>query len=120
MAHNTSMSTATPEEIGAEMGRRFEKIRLGRNINQTQLAQEAGVSRRTITRLENGGNVSLDTVIRVLRALGLVDRLTDLLPDPGVRPIERVRFKGRERQRARPKDPSPGAEWNWDDEPDRS
>lgn len=120
MAQNTGPFEATPEEIEAELGRRLEKLRLGRNINQTQLAEEAGVSRRTITRLENGGGVSLDTLIRVMTALGLADRLATLLPDPGVRPIERVRLKGRERRRARPKAKPPAAEWSWGDKQDES
>jgi transcriptional regulator with XRE-family HTH domain len=108
---------ASNAAIEADLGRRIEAIRLGRNVNQTQLAREAGVSRRTITRLENGRGVSLDTLIRVLRALGLADRLAALLPDPSVRPIERVRGKGRERRRARPQARKKApAKWTWADD----
>jgi transcriptional regulator with XRE-family HTH domain len=105
------------ESIEADLGKRLEQIRLSRNIPQAKLAEEAGVSRRTITRLEHGQGVSLDTLIRVLRALGLADRLAALLPDPSVRPIERVRLKGRERQRARPKRERTSDDWTWGDKP---
>ena len=98
MAQNIDYSIAAPKDIEAELGRRLEEIRLSQNRNQSQIAEEAGVSRRTITRLENGGGVSLDTFIRVMRALGVVDRFQLLLPDPTIRPIDRVRFKGRERK----------------------
>ncbi|MGH8194284.1 MAG: helix-turn-helix domain-containing protein [Woeseiaceae bacterium] len=120
MAQYTDYSIASTEEIGADLGRRLEAVRLGKNINQTQLAKEAGVSRRTITRLENGQGVSLDTLIRVLRALDLSARLEALLPDPGVRPIERVRLKGRERKRARPKTTEASKAWTWADTTDKA
>ena len=116
MSQKIDYSLAPNETIEADLGRRLEEIRLGRNVNQTQLAREAGVSRRTITRLENGGGVSLDTLIRVMRALGLVTRFAALLPDPSVRPIERVRLKGRERRRARPQAKKASAEWSWADD----
>jgi transcriptional regulator with XRE-family HTH domain len=107
-------------EVEAEIGRRLEAIRLAQNISQTDLAAEAGVSRRTITRLENGGGISVETLIRILRALGIASRLEALLPDPAIRPIDRVRLKGKQRQRARPVTGAGPGEWNWrDDEPPR-
>lgn len=125
MAQNPDYSLETIESIERDLGRRLEALRLARNINQTQLAEEAGVSRRTITRLENGAGVSLDTLIRVLRALGLAERLASLLPDPAVRPIDRVRLRGQERKRARPrsadqagKTADNGTPWRWADDTD--
>lgn len=115
MAQKIEYALASVEDIEADLGRRLERIRLGRNIKQTRLAEEAGVSRRTITRLENGEGVSLDTLIRVMRALGLAERFDTLLPNPAVRPIERVRRKGGERQRARPKKSQAAGDWRWDE-----
>jgi transcriptional regulator with XRE-family HTH domain len=108
------LETTTPGDIEKMLGRRLLEIRLARNINQTDLAEEAGISRRTMTRLENGEGVSLDTLIRVMRALGLADRLAVLLPDPAIRPIERVR-QGKERQRARRTSKPAARPWRWDD-----
>ena len=104
------------KDIEAEIGRRIEGARLAANISQAALATEAGVSRRTITRLENGDGVSLDTLIRVMRALGLAERFELLLPDPDVRPIDRVRLKGRQRQRARRQPEATDAQWSWADD----
>jgi hypothetical protein len=53
-----------------------------------------------------------------MRALGIVDRLETLLPDPTTRPIERVRLGGRERKRARMKEPSAADVWTWGPETD--
>lgn len=119
MAQKLMFSIAAPEDIEAELGRRLEELRLSQNRNQTQIAQEAGVSRRTITRLENGEGVSLDTFIRVMAALGVADRLQMLLPDPAVRPVDRVRLKGQKRKHARPSMAENQGPWQWaDDESD--
>jgi transcriptional regulator with XRE-family HTH domain len=94
----------------------IEEQRLSRNITQQQLAEEAGVSTRTIRRLEKGQGVSLDTFIRVLSALRIQHSLEGLLPDPTVRPIERVGLGTRERKRARPVPLSQERPaWSWGD-----
>ena len=99
------------------LGSRLAEIRLSRNLTQAQLAREAGASVPSIKRLEAGRNSSLDTVLRVLGALNLGDRILGMLPDPGVRPVERVRFKGRERRRARPRsNVAMASSWTWGDE----
>ncbi len=116
MAYNIDFSVATSSRIEAALCKRLEGIRLSRNITQAQLAERAGVSLRTIGRLEKGQGVSMDTFIRVLMALGIQQNFEALLPDPTVRPIERVGIGGTERQRARPVqsgDPSPT--WSWGD-----
>jgi transcriptional regulator with XRE-family HTH domain len=116
MSPKTDFSLAPIPEIEAEIGRRLESIRLAENISQSSLADEAGVSRRTITRLENGGGISVETLIRIMRALGIANRLEALLPDPSLRPVERVRFKGKQRQRARQTADSKPGDWTWGDD----
>lgn len=117
MASNTDFSSAPIREVEAEIGRRLEALRLAQNVSQAELAAEAGISRRTVTRLEAGEGISLDTLIRVMRALGIAGRLDALITPPEVRPIERIRLKGRQRQRARPASRSQPTEWTWGDEP---
>lgn len=97
------------------LGERVASLRLGRNLTQAHVAREAGTSVSSVKRLEAGENTSLDTLMRVLGVLGLDQRLLDFLPDPAVRPVERVRLGGRERQRARPaSDDVPRAtDWAW-------
>src|SRR5690606_25191636 len=117
MSPNIDYELASIDEIQADLGQRIEALRLARNMQQVALAQDAGVSRRTITRLENGQSVSLDTLLRVMRALGLVNRLATLLPDPAVRPVERVQRKGKDRKRARTSTKhAPAAPWQWADD----
>lgn len=117
------------ERLEAVFGQRLETRRLARNISQAQLATMAGVSRRTISRLENGDGVSLDTFIRVAAQLDLIESLLASLPEQEISPIDRVRMNGKQRQRARPAKTAadsaaaenastiPAAAWTWGDEP---
>ncbi len=41
------------------------------NINQEDLAQIAQINKNTLTKLEKGENVSLDTLLKILDTLGL-------------------------------------------------
>lgn len=116
MSYKIDFSVATSDQIEAALCRRLESIRLSRNITQAQLAEEAGISPRTIGRLEKGEGISMDTFIRVLKALGIQHSLEALLPDPTVRPIERVGLGTGERKRARPAPPSnEHPTWAWGD-----
>lgn len=100
-----------------DLGSRVAQARLAQNMPQASLAQAAGVSPRSITRLEAGESVALDTFVRVLIALHLDDHLAALLPDPTVRPADRVRLAGRERQRARGSKAAPDVTaWAWGEE----
>jgi transcriptional regulator with XRE-family HTH domain len=116
MTYKADFSISTSDQIEAALCKQLESIRLSRNISQMELAKKAGVSLRTIGRLEKGEGVSLDTFIRVLTALGVQQNLEGLLPDPTVRPIERIGIGGKERKRARSK---PVVEvpvnWAWGD-----
>lgn len=114
MTHNMDFSVASSEAIIQALGKRLDEIRLSRNISQADLAKEAGVSRSTLTRLSDGRPVSLDSFVRVMQALRLADHLAALLPDPGIRPVDRVRLDGMERQRASSKRAEPSS-WTWGD-----
>ena len=117
MSYNVDFPLASSRQIEATLCRRLQRIRLARNTTQAQLASEAGVSTRTIRRMENGEGISLDTLIRVMSALGIQSRLESLLPDPAIRPIERVAARAKERKRARPSSSSKASTgWTWGDE----
>jgi putative transcriptional regulator len=116
---NNTFALASSEQIEAALCARIEQIRLARNTTQAKLAEEAGVSPKTIWRLEQGQGVSLDTFIRVLTALGLDRHLETLLPDPTIRPVERTGKTGKERKRARPNQSKrEDSTWVWGDEKD--
>ena len=117
MAYKVDFLSASSIEIESALCERLESIRLSRNMTQRQLAEEAGVSPRTIGRMAKGEGVSLDTFIRVLTALKIHQSLESLLPDPTVRPIERVGSTAGERKRAHPISADVDVSgWAWGDE----
>ena len=85
-----SRSQAEIEQLAARIGRGLAAERLSRNLTQAQLATEAGLSLSTLRRLEDGKNVSLDNLIRVMDALQIAGRLDALTPALDIRPVERV------------------------------
>ena len=57
-----------------EMGGRLARVRLERNLTQIQLAEQAGVSKSTVERLESGAVATqLSGFIRVCRVLDLMN-----------------------------------------------
>lgn len=74
-----------------------------RGLTQSQLADRAGINRETLARLEHGdGGVGIENVLRVLRALGLLDVLPRAL-DPYESDIGRLRADEQLPQRVRPR-----------------
>jgi transcriptional regulator with XRE-family HTH domain len=74
-----------------------------RGLTQAQLADRAGVSRDTLTRLERGdGGVSLENTLKVLRGLGVLEVVTRSL-DPYESDIGRLRSKQELPRRVRPR-----------------
>lgn len=74
-----------------------------RGLTQAQLADRAGVSTRTLRRLEDGdGGVTLEIVLRVLRALGISSNLTAAL-DPYESDLGRLRAAEQLPRRVRPR-----------------
>lgn len=84
----------------AEIGDRTNRQRLNRNITQVDLARRAGVTRIVVQRLENGHGCNLESLIKILRSLDLIDQLDAFLPRPGISPVQLAKLKGNERLRA--------------------
>ena len=107
---------ATDAAILSELGGRLARVRLERNLTQGRLAEQAGVSKRTVERLESGGVATqLSGFIRVCRVLDLVGRFDLLVPEPLPSPVEQLKLHGRKRRRASAKKASPN-QWRWGDE----
>ena len=102
----------------AELGERISALRLSRNLTQAKLAEEAGISKRTLIRLEAGESTQLTNLIRVARALGLLANLDAFIPAATASPIELLKREGKKRKRASPRSdtPGPASGWSWGDD----
>lgn len=111
---NSFSDTAVLEEIGERLARH----RLERDLTQADLAEQAGVSKRTVERLEAGESTQLTILIRILRALGLLEALDQAIPEIAPSPLDLLKMKGKQRQRASSKRgprETDGA-WSWGDD----
>lgn len=107
-------SRLSDSAVLAELGRRLAQYRLNQNLTQEALAREAGISLRTLNRMECGEPSQSSNLLRVLRVLGLLDNLEALVPSPSVSPIQQMKLKGKVRKRASSAGPDQVAEpWVW-------
>jgi transcriptional regulator with XRE-family HTH domain len=97
----------------AELGSRLGAVRLARNLTQAELAKEAGISKRTLERIEAGQSAQLTSFIRVLRALDLLERLELLLPPVQPGPMDLLRHGGKPPQRASGRGSGSPEPWTW-------
>ena len=73
---------STPELIRL-LGLRFKEYRMRCNLTQKEVAEQSRIGLKTIHKFENGisGNLSLATFILLLKVVGQVNALDDLLPE---------------------------------------
>jgi transcriptional regulator with XRE-family HTH domain len=83
-----------------DIGKRIKQIRLNKNISQKELSGRSGVHRTTISKIETGQKTSLLTLIQVLRGLGELQRLENIIPEEVVSPIQMAKLQGKKRKRA--------------------
>lgn len=86
-------TTATPRSVAramSEMGGDVRTWRRLRRLTIDQVADRAGVDRKTVMSLEAGRNPTLESLLRVARALGVMDELAGSL-DPYNTDVGRLR-----------------------------
>lgn len=108
----------TDEAALAEIGARIAGRRLELGLSQAEVAEQAGVGKRTLERIEAGESAQLSSFIRILRVLDALPGLEGVIPEAGSRPMELLKRKSKVRQRApgRRAAPRPGKPWSWGDE----
>lgn len=102
------MAGPTPIAITRAMSSLGESLGTWRRLRQLTVAEtadRAGVSVSTLQRLEHGRGGTIESLVRVARALGVLDQLTDAL-DPMSTDVGRLRageaLPVRVRRKARP------------------
>ena len=81
-------SLMSAEELAAELGVRIRRERLRQNLTQRSLAERAGVSRLTVTRMEEDGSSTLTKFLLVLVALRRAGDLESLLEPPAAQTLD--------------------------------
>ncbi|WP_407442811.1 helix-turn-helix domain-containing protein [Fibrobacter sp.] len=85
------MATYTPfsdKAVLVEFGKRIASSRLNCNWTQADLANKAGVSKSTVEHIEKGQSTQLLNMVKILRALGLLNQFLGAFPEQGPSPME--------------------------------
>ena len=91
---------ASPAEVAAELGRRLRARRLTLLRSQQELAARAGVAIGTVRTLEGSGQSSVESLLRVVQALGLIGKLQALFDLPPQSIAQMAAAEPQRRQRA--------------------
>lgn len=113
-----TVQNMTDEAVLGELGMRLSRRRIDRGLTQATLAEQAGVSKRTVERIEAGAVVQTLSLVRILRVLELLSGLDSLVPETGPSPMELLKMKGKERKRASSPANEPSENgWKWEEGP---
>lgn len=81
----------TADELQAALGERLKRMRLNRNLDQKSTAEKAGISERALRNLESGNGSTVETMLRVLKALDYLQGIDMLAPEATVNPLDLLR-----------------------------
>ncbi len=97
----TDKSLATPDVI-RNLGMRFRDYRMRMQMTRKEISEAAAIGMTTLYKFESGNmtDISFDTLLRLLRAIGLYENWNALLPELPESPYL-YDDKDRKRQRVR-------------------
>lgn len=86
-----------------QIGQFVQSHRLNQNKSQGQVAEAAGMSRSTLSLLERGEKVRIDSLIQVLRVLDLLYIMEVFKVKEQISPLEYAKLQKKQRKQASPK-----------------
>jgi len=95
-------SAMTDETLIIHIGKYIKHQRLQQNRSQSQVAEDAGISRSTLSLLERGEDVRLSTLLQVLRVLDCLHILSSFDIQEQLSPLAIAKAQHGKRYRARP------------------
>lgn len=103
------------QEYLTELGEKIKLYRVSMGLTQQDLEEKSGVSKRSISRLEQGESVQLDNFVKIMIALNLGENIDILIPDQTKRPSYYLNKNIKGSQRVR-KTNERKNEFKWGDE----
>ncbi len=96
----TEWKSMSDKSLMETIGKFIQSHRLNQNKSQNQVATTAGISRSTLSLLERGENVRIDSFIQVLRVLDLLYVMDVFKVQDQISPIEYAKLKRNKRKHA--------------------
>ncbi len=112
-------SPLTDQAILSEIGNRLVRRRIDLQLTQADVAQQAGVAKRTLERIEAGAPAQTSSLIRIFRVLDLLQGLENITPESKPGPMELLKHRGKTRHRVSRSrrattSATPGGSWTWE------
>ena len=98
-----NFSLMSDKAIMEVIGHFVQWHRLNQNKSQEQVAEAAGISRSTLSLLERGEKVRIDSFIQVLRVLDLLYIIDVFQIKEQISPLEYAKLGKKQRKQASPK-----------------
>ena len=95
-----NLTFKSPEELQTFLGAQLHQLRIAKNLDQISTAEKAGISEKALRNLEAGRGSTVESLLRVLKALDSLQGLELLAPRPTVSPLALLRH-AKPRQRVR-------------------
>ncbi len=99
-ADMSDLSFKSISELQVLLGEQLRALRLSKDLDQIATAEKAGISEKALRNLEAGRGSTVESFLRVLKALNSLDGLELLAPKPSVSPLALLR-SSKTRQRVR-------------------
>ena len=98
--NRTDYNSMSDERLAKILAEYIKHHRIEQNLSQEELAVRAGLSRPTISLMERGKSMSLNSIIKVLRTLNLLYLFDALKISQVVSPIEMLKMQEKQRKHA--------------------
>lgn len=80
--------TLSDNQLCKLIGEKIKSIRLKRNITQQSLAEASSISLSSVKKIEKGEIGAFDTLLRILRTLGMLESISSLFEEDQLSPSE--------------------------------
>ncbi len=108
-----NINQLSDKAVVAYLGDFIHQKRVNQDKSQSQLAEEAGVNRSTISQIENGEPITLISLIQILRGLDSLEVLNSFEIKKQLSPIALAKLEKKQRQRASGKSTDSKNESEW-------
>lgn len=85
------MSIQSPEDLQRELGKAVRSLRVSQHLTQQDVAAKAGASHKSVAKLERGEGSTVETFVRILRALKATQLIGNLAPQSQISPLALLR-----------------------------
>ena len=93
--------TLSDAQLVKRIGNKLKSVRLKRNITQQSLAEASSISVSSLKKIESGEIGTFDSLLRVLRTLGMLESIATLFEEEQMSPSEYYEMVNKSKKQTR-------------------